>query len=162
MCRVMLVMIIFVLDLFKFQVIRNSLRHFPSYTNFMFGTVSYCSSSCCCSSSSFSSFLVYFSTMSFSLSRPYSIFSIILLHNKESVSRTICSISAGVSRVAPTGADKALHNFANWFLIQLVMFIINRSFGNLQKIFMDKKWVRGISVAITPVIHLRYPLAGVL
>ena len=105
MCRVMLVMIIFVLDLFKFQVIRNSLRiflHTPISCLELYHIAHHLAVA-----------LVYFSTMSFSLSRPYSIFSIILLHNKESVSRTICSISAGVSRVAPTGADKALHNLAN-------------------------------------------------
>ena len=85
----MLFIIIFVLALFKFQVTLNSFTRFPSYTNFIFGTISYCSSSsCCCSlaSSSASS-----STMSFNLCRPYSILSIILLYNKEGVSRTLCS-----------------------------------------------------------------------
>ena len=65
-----------------------------------------------------------FSTMSFSLSCPYPISSVILLYNKEVVSSTLCSPSASASHVAATGADTALYNFVNWFLIQLVMFII--------------------------------------
>ena len=43
MCGVMLAMIIFVLDLFKFPVTLNSFTRFPSYTNFIFAAVSYCS-----------------------------------------------------------------------------------------------------------------------
>ena len=46
--------------------------------------------------------------MSFSLSCPYPLFSTILLYNKEAVSGTLCSLSAGV---AATGADTALYNF---------------------------------------------------
>ena len=76
-----------------------------------------CSSYCCSSSASFS-------TMSFNLSHPYSIFSIISLYNKEAVSHMLCSLSASASCVATTGADTALYNFVNWFLIQLVVFII--------------------------------------
>ena len=76
------------------------------------------SSSCCYSSSA------SFSAMSFNLSRPYSIFSIILLYNKEAVSCTLYSLSASASRVAATGADTTLYNFVIWFLIKLVMFII--------------------------------------
>ena len=101
MCGVMLVMIIFVLGLFKFLVILNSFTRFPSYANFIFATVSYrSSSSCCCSlaavglyrcslASSSSSLAAAgsssasFSTKSFSLSRPYPIFSIILLYKKK-------------------------------------------------------------------------------
>ena len=80
----MLAMIIFMLGLFKFPVTLNSFTRFPSYTNFIFTTVSCRSSSsccyslaaagpCCCSSSSASS-----STMSFNFSCPYPIFSTIL------------------------------------------------------------------------------------
>ena len=53
-----------------------------------------------------------------------SIFSTILLYNKEAVSRTLCSLFVSASRVAARGADTALYNFVNSFLIQLVMFII--------------------------------------
>ena len=62
--------------------------------------------------------------MSFSLSHPCSLLSIILLYNEEAVSRTLCSLSASVSRVAAIGAERALYKFAIWFLIQLVIFII--------------------------------------
>ena len=49
MCGVMLALIIFVLELFKFPVTLNSFTRFPSYTNFIFATVSYrWSSSCYC------------------------------------------------------------------------------------------------------------------
>ena len=88
--------IIFVLGLFKFPVTLNSFTGSSSYTNFIFATVSYCSSSSCfCSlpaadSTSVSSCYcplasssASFSTMSFDLSCPYPIFSIILLCNKE-------------------------------------------------------------------------------
>ena len=54
--------------------------------------------------------------MPFNLSRPYPIFSIILLYNKEAVSRTLCSLSASVFRVAATGADTGLYNFEILFL----------------------------------------------
>ena len=126
------------LGLFKFPVTLNSFTRFPSYNNFIFATVLYRSSSscwflaaagpCCCSLASYSSSLVAtgfyccsscfasFSTIFFNLSCPYPIFSIILLYNKEAVSRTLCSLSASVSRVAATGADKAFHNFEILFL----------------------------------------------
>ena len=44
------------------------------------------------------------------------IFFIILLYNKETVPRTLCSLSASASRVAVTGADTALYNFETVFL----------------------------------------------
>ena len=69
------------------------------------------SSSSVCSVVS-SSFLASFSIMSFNLSHPYSILSIILLYNKEAVSCTLCSFSASASLVAATGADTALYQFA--------------------------------------------------
>ena len=47
MCGVMLAMIIFVLQLFKFPVNLNCFTSFYSYTNFIFATVSYGSSSSC-------------------------------------------------------------------------------------------------------------------
>ena len=47
MCSVMLAMIIFVLDLFKFPVTLNFFTRFPLCSNFIFATVSYCSSSSC-------------------------------------------------------------------------------------------------------------------
>ena len=123
----MLAMIIFVLDLFKFPVTLNSFTRFPSHTNFIFATLSFCSSSsCCCSLAaagtsssccySLASSSASFSTISFNLSSPYSIFSIILLCNKEGVSRTLCSLSASPSHVAATGADIALHDFEIVFL----------------------------------------------
>ena len=90
------------------------------------------SSSCCCSS------YASFSTLSFNLSCPYPIFSIILLYNKEVVSPTLCSLSASASRVAATGADTALYHFVNWFLIQLVMFItgFRGKFENICRSFL--------------------------
>ena len=140
-------MIILVLELFKFPVTLNSFTRFPSCTNFIFATVSYRSSSCCslaadgpcccslassssltatgscyCSSSSAS-----FSTMYFNLSCLYPIFSIILLYNKEVVSRAPCSLSASASRVAVKGADTPLFNFEivflkNMFIVLLIHF----------------------------------------
>ena len=77
-----------------------------------------------CSAVSTSSSSDSFSTMSFNLSRTYSILSIILLYNKEAVLRTLCSLSASASGVAVTGADTALYNLLIVFLIQQVMFII--------------------------------------
>ena len=147
MCDVMLSMIILVLALFKFPVILNSFTRFPSYTNFSCVTVSYHSSSSSSSSSSFcslassssfsfssltgadsSSFSASFSAMPYNRSCcPYRIFSIILLYNKEAVSRTLCSLYAIASRVAPTGADTALYNFEivflkNVFIVLLIHF----------------------------------------
>ena len=143
----MLAMIIFVLALFKFQVTLNSLKRFPSRTNFIFATAyRSSSSSCCCSlaaagtcycsvasSSSLtaagcSSSSATFSTMPFNLSCcSYLIFSIILLYNQEVVSRSLCSLSASASRVAVTGADTALYNFEiifhkNVFIVLLIHF----------------------------------------
>ena len=95
------------------------------------------SSSCCCS------FSASFYTMSFNVSCPYPIFFTILLYNKEAVSRTLCSLSVRASGVAATGADTALYNFVNRFLIQLVMFIY-RFFGELFSNFMviSKTFIR--------------------
>ena len=147
MCGVMLAMIIFVLELLKLPVTLNSFRRFPSYTNFIFAAISYrSSSSCCCSltagpcycslASSFvaagSSLSASFST-SFSLSYPYSMFSIVLLYNKEAVSRTLCSLSASAPRVTATGADTALYNFEIVFLKNVFIFHY-ASFRNFLKI----------------------------
>ena len=60
--------------------------------------------------------------MSFDLPRPCPIFSIILLYNKEAVSRTLRSLSASASHVAVTGADTALHNFEIVFLKNVFIF----------------------------------------
>ena len=137
MCGVILVMIIFVLDLFKFLFTLNSFTRLLSNANFIFVTVSDRSSSSCCyssaaagpySSSSLiaagcSSSYASFSTMSFSLfCCPHPIFSIILLYNKEVVSSTLCSLSASTSRVAATGADAALYNFEILFLKNVFIF----------------------------------------
>ena len=100
-------------------------------TNFIFVTESYCSLFCCCSSSA------SFPKMPFSLCRPHYIFSFILLYNKEAVSHMVGSLSVSASYVAAIGADTALYNFANWFLIRLVMFFIYRN-------LWTKKWVRKI------------------
>ena len=58
--------------------------------------------------------LLLFSTMSFSLCRPYSIFSIVLLYNKEAVSRKLCSLSVSASRVAATGHFIWWGRFNRW------------------------------------------------
>ena len=126
-------MIIFVLGLFKFSLIENYFMRFPLYINFIFVTTSYRSSSpCYCSTAagpcfcSFSSLLTagycccspsaLFSTIFFSLSCSYPIFSTILLYNKEAVSRMPCSLSASTSRVAVAGSYRALYNFEMVFL----------------------------------------------
>ena len=78
---------------------------------------------------------------------PYFLFSIILLYIKEAVSHTFCSLSASPSRVAATGADAALYYFEIVFLIQLVMYIyIQNSIKNFEKIYGQKKRLRGISL----------------
>ena len=138
MCGVMLVIIILVLALSKFPVTLNSSARVPSYTNF---TVSYCSSYC--SSSSFcycsvASSSVSFSTMSFNLSHPYPILSIILLYNKETVSPRPWSLSASTSRVAATGTDTAFYSLEIVFYIQLVMFIIYRLLENFEEFYGQK------------------------
>ena len=161
MCGVMLAIIIFVLGPFKFSITLNSFMCFPSYTNFIFGTVSYCSSSSscylaaassCCWSLTSSSFAaagfyccsfacsspVSFSTISFNLSRLYPTFSIILLYNKEAISRMLYSLSESAFRVAAKGADTALYNFEIVFLKNefiLYWYIFEKFFGN----FMDRK-----------------------
>ena len=61
------------------------------------------------------------------LSCLYPIFSIILLYNKEVVSRAPCSLSASASRVAVKGADTPLYNFEivflkNMFIVLLIHF----------------------------------------
>ena len=132
----MLAMIIFMLDLFRFPVTVNSFTRFPSYTNFIFATESYCSSSfyfcsmaaavaggtfssgCCSLASSSTSF----STMYFSLCHQYFIFSIILLYSKETVSCMLSSLSASASRVAVMDADTALYNFEIVFLKNAFIF----------------------------------------
>ena len=113
MWDVILAMIIFVLDLFKFPVTLHSFTRLPSNANFIFCYSLAAADSCCCPfASSFlavscSSSSASFSTMSFNLSCcPHPIFSSILLYNKEAVSRTLCSLSASASRVAVTGAEQ--------------------------------------------------------
>ena len=136
----MLIMIIFVLGLFKFLFTLNSFTRFPLRTNFIFVTVSYRSSSCaagpcCCTSSSLTAAgscgcysSASFSTMSFNLSCcPYPIFSIVLLYNKEVVSSVLWSLSASASHVGATGADTPLYNFEivflkNVFIVLLIHF----------------------------------------
>ena len=59
------------------------------------------------------------------------IFSIILLYNKEVVSRMLCSLSASAFRVAATGADTALYNFEIAFLKNVFIFY----YTFLRKIF---------------------------
>ena len=120
----MLAIIIFVESLFEFPVTLNSFKRFPSRTNFIFATVSYrLSSSYCCCYLAAAGTCCCFSTMSFNLSFcPYPIFSIILLYNKEVISRTLCSLSASASRVAVTGADTALYNFEIVFLKNVLSF----------------------------------------
>ena len=79
--------------------------------------------------------------MPFNLYFPYPIFYIIMLYNKEAVSRTFCSLSAGATA---TYTDTALYNFVNWFLIQLLIFIIgflgkiSEKFLIIAKIFILK------------------------
>ena len=138
----MLTMIIFVLALFKFPATLNSFTRFPSETNFIFATVSYCSSSSCscslaaastsscCPLASFSSSSASFYTMSFNLSRPYPIFSIILLYNKEADLPMLCSRSASASRVSATGTDTALYNLEVVFLknVLILYYIFLRNF----------------------------------
>ena len=159
MCGVMLAMIIFVLELFKFPVIQNSFTRFPSYTNFIFATVSYrsSSSSYCCSwavacpcryslasscsyltAAGFSS-SAPFSTMSFSISCAYPIFSIILLYNKEAISRTPYSLSASASRIAATGADTALYNFEIVFLKNKLIVLLIHLWEIFWKFYGQKK-----------------------
>ena len=161
MCGVMLSVIIFVLDLFKFPVTLNNFMSFPSCINFIFGTVPYFASSCCCSmaaatpccwsltscsSSSFaaagscccflvSSFSAYFSTITFNLSCPHPIFSIILLYNKETVSLTPYILSASALRFSTTGADTALYNFEIVFLKNQFIFI-----NTFLRIFLKLLW----------------------
>ena len=137
MCGVMLVIIILVLALSKFPVTLNSSTRVPSYANFIFETASYCSSSsfCYCSVASSS---VSFSTMSFNLSHPYPTLSIILLYNKETVSRRPWSLSASASRVAATGTDTDFYSLEIVFYIQLVMFIIYRLLENFEEFYGQK------------------------
>ena len=152
MCGVMLAMIIFVLELFKFPVTLNSFTRFPSDTNFIFAALSYGSSSscccsltaagpCCCSLASYfvavgSSLSASFSSMSFSVSCPYTISSIILFYNKEAISRTLCSLSASASRVTSTGTDTALYNFEIAFLKNVFIFY-HAFLRNFFENFMD-------------------------
>ena len=123
---------LFVLVPFKCPVTLNYFAHFLSYTNFTFETISYCSS---CSFASFS-------TMTFNFSRPYSIFYMILLYNKEEVSRTFCSLSVSASQVAR--ADTALYNSLIVCLIQLVMFIYIQNVIEIFKKSMDRKMIKEI------------------
>ena len=65
---------------------------------------------------------------------PYPILSIILLYNKEAVSRRLCSLSASASCVAVTDADTALYNFEiaflkNVFIVLLIHFCFFKFYG---------------------------------
>ena len=144
----MLAMIIFVLGPFKFQVTLNSFERFPSYTNFIFGTVPYCSSSycccslaaagpCCCSLAPSSTASFY--TKSFNLFRPYPTFSIILLYNKEVASRILCSLFANASHIAATGADTTLYNFWNCISQKWTHPLLINFWENFWKIYGHQK-----------------------
>ena len=150
MCGVMLATIIFVLDLFKFPFTLNPFMRFPSYTNFIFATVSnHSSSSCCCSLSavgpcrcsltSSSWPLLVFLLVLLLFSRCFSASLVhipyggtILLYNKETVSLTLCSLSVSASRVTATCADTALYNFEIVFL--------KNEFIVLLKHFWERFW----------------------
>ena len=133
-CVVWCYTIIFVLALFKFPVTLNSFTRVPSYTSFIAGTVSYCSSSSfCCSLASSSA---VYSIMSSILSHPYPILSIILLYNKEAVSRTLYSLSASESLVAATVADTALHSFEIVFL----KLYFSKMYSYLLYLFLEIFW----------------------
>ena len=85
-----------------------------------------------------------FSTMSFILSRSYSILSTILLYNKEAVSRTLYSLSVSASRVAVTEADTVLHSFEMVFPKNVSIFI-NDFKTSASIAIRTEKWVRRIS-----------------
>ena len=72
--------------------------------------------------------------MSFSLSFPYPVFSIILLYNREAVSRRLCGISASASRVADTGADTGLYNLYKLYFSKMCSSFINMFLRNFLKI----------------------------
>ena len=99
-CDVAFLMIIPVLTPFKFPFTLNPLTRVPSYTHFIFGTDTYCSSSTCCDSSSCpsissSSSIAFFLCLSISLVHTQYFAS--LLYNKEVVPRTLfCLIVGGV------------------------------------------------------------------
>ena len=133
MCGMILAMIVFVLGPFKFLVTLNSFERFPSYTNFIFGTVSYCPlSSCCCSLAAAGTVALWFILLLLLFYDVFqslpSIFHIphhpVLLYNKETVSRTLSSLSASAFRVAATGADIALYNFEIVFLKNEFIFLL--------------------------------------
>ena len=64
--------------------------------------------------------------MSFNLSCcPHPIFSIIVLYNKEVVSRMLCSLSASAPRVAATGVDTTLCNFE---IVRLLLYVFEKFF----------------------------------
>ena len=112
----------------NFIVKRNKGFKTDPITSFILLLKSTSYSSCCCSS------LASLSTMSFNVSCPYPIFSIILLYNKEVISRTPCSLFASASCVAATGAHTALYNFEIAFLKNEFIFYYTFS-GEFPQIF---------------------------
>ena len=69
---------------------------------------------------------------------PCPILSIILLYNKEAVSRTLYSLSASAPRVAATGADTALYNFEIVILKNEFIVYFKYVFEKFFKNFMDR------------------------
>ena len=119
MCCRRLSIIIFVLTPLKFTVTLSHFIRIYSYTNFIFGTVTYCSlSSCCCCSLASSS--ATFSSMCFNHFRRDSVFPPFCYIIKEqfhlhfAVFLQLCLVLMSL-----------VHKFASLFLILLVMFIIH-------------------------------------
>ena len=84
----MLTMIIFVLELFKFPVTLNAFTRFPSYTNFIFATISYRSSSslsCCCSLAAVGPYGCSLASSSSSLATGFFFFFYFFFHDVPSV-----------------------------------------------------------------------------
>ena len=116
---VMLAMIIFVLDLFKFP-------RFPTLLLFL---------------------LLFLRCLSISAVHiPYSPSSCYTIYNKEAVSHTLSNLSTSASRVAVTGADTALYNFEIVFLknVRILYYMFLEKFLSN---FMEKKRLRGISLS---------------
>ena len=117
---VMLAMIIFVLDLFKFP-------RFPTLLLFL---------------------LLFLRCLSISAVHiPYSPSSCYTIYNKEAVSHTLSSLSTSASHVAVTGADTALYNFEIVFLknVRIPYYMFLEKF--LSNFMEKKKRLRGISLS---------------
>ena len=117
---VMLAMIIFVLDLFKFP-------RFPTLLLFL---------------------LLFLRCLSISAVHiPYSPSSCYTIYNKEAVSHTLSNLSTSASRVAVTGADTALYNFEIVFLknVRVLYYMFLEKF--LSNFMEKKKRLRGISLS---------------